>query len=181
MYITHFWGSVDWARVATRYAEVSKVVVPDALPSFERWGGGCTGVGTDIFTNHSRANASLFFSSKLANRCFLRTLFRRGGTFRCPPKICEGGGFLQYLLPSAPWRPQAAGKNAAGHSISCILWHRYRCRGDCKDLRQSVQGRFGRSALYREVLSPPRQVTNAVAFVGGLAFTLIHHSPSQLQ
>ncbi|CAM9692836.1 unnamed protein product [Ascophyllum nodosum] len=36
MYITYFWGSVDWARVATRYAEASGEVVPEALPSPER-------------------------------------------------------------------------------------------------------------------------------------------------
>lgn len=38
MYITHFWGSVDWARVATRYAETSGEVVPEALPSPDRQG-----------------------------------------------------------------------------------------------------------------------------------------------
>lgn len=36
VYITNFWASVDWARVATRYAEVSGDVVPDPLPSPER-------------------------------------------------------------------------------------------------------------------------------------------------
>lgn len=38
MYITHFWGSVDWARVATHYAETSGEVVPEALPSPDRQG-----------------------------------------------------------------------------------------------------------------------------------------------
>lgn len=37
MYITHFWGAVDWARVATRYAEASGEVVPDRLPSPDRY------------------------------------------------------------------------------------------------------------------------------------------------
>lgn len=36
VYITNFWGSVDWARVSTRYAEASGDVVPEALPSPER-------------------------------------------------------------------------------------------------------------------------------------------------
>lgn len=36
VYITNFWASVDWARVATRYAEASGEVVPEPLPSPER-------------------------------------------------------------------------------------------------------------------------------------------------
>lgn len=36
MYITNFWASVDWPRVATHYAEASGEVVPEALPSPER-------------------------------------------------------------------------------------------------------------------------------------------------
>eukprot|EP00752_Nemacystus_decipiens_P006267 g5651.t1 len=36
LYITNFWASVDWPRVATRYAEASGEVVPEALPSPER-------------------------------------------------------------------------------------------------------------------------------------------------
>lgn len=36
VYITNFWGSVDWARVSIRYAEASGDVVPEALPSPER-------------------------------------------------------------------------------------------------------------------------------------------------
>jgi len=37
VYITNFWASVDWPRVATRYAEASGEVVPEALPSADRW------------------------------------------------------------------------------------------------------------------------------------------------
>ncbi|CAM9617328.1 unnamed protein product [Pylaiella littoralis] len=36
VYITNFWASVDWPRVATLYAEASGEVVPEALPSPER-------------------------------------------------------------------------------------------------------------------------------------------------
>ncbi|CAN0229435.1 unnamed protein product [Ectocarpus sp. 8 AP-2014] len=44
VYITNFWASVDWPRVATRYAEASGEVVPEALPSPERREKGAVGL-----------------------------------------------------------------------------------------------------------------------------------------